>query len=275
MQPLPTSTKPQSPSHIALLPNVFPELPQGTFGGSTLIIKNTFIDVSRSSAECAGNLQRAKSLPSLFTENSLESQPTTFLDVRRRLLTFHCGDPSECEDTHEKSPRSCTASTCTPASCAPPSPTTVLLKNIPEQYTREMLLETLNAQGFSSRFDFIYAPIDFGTRTSFGYAFINLVTADDADSFMETFQDFTSWSEPTSKVADVDWSDRQGLDTMIDRYRNSPLMHARVPDEAKPIILQDGQRVEFPAPTQPLKPLRVRQSKARKARTLGYDEIQE
>lgn len=149
-----------------------------------------------------------------------------------------------------------------------------MLKNLPGEYTREMLLDLLNTHGFSGLFDFVYAPIDFGTQTSFGYAFINLVSPEDADYFLGYFQDFSDWPIPSSKVADVDWSgDRQGLEPLIDRYRNSPMMHKSVPDEAKPILLQDGVRVAFPTPTQTVKPLRVRQSKARKAKNLGLTEI--
>jgi len=129
-----------------------------------------------------------------------------------------------------------------------------------------MLTETLNAQGFTARFNFVYSPMDFGTRSSFGYAFINLVFPEDADQFLTVFDDFCDWSVPSSKVAEVDWSDRQGLEGLIERYRNSPLMHDQVPDEAKPILLQNGERVEFPPPTQAIKPLKVRQSKARETK---------
>lgn len=262
---------------MASLPNVYSELPQGTFDGATLIIKNTFIDVSPSSAEFASRFSkcRSKSVPCLLAELSMDS-PTaspTFLDFRRRMLTFDCGDAAA--DDCQKSPRSCTASTCTPASSAPPSPTTVLLKNIPEEYTRDMLVETLNAQGFAGLVDFVYSPMDFGTRKSFGYAYINLLTPEDADQFFTAFEDFSDWSVQCSRVADVDWSDRQGLEGLIERYRNSPLMHSKVPDEAKPIMLLNGIRAGFPAPTQTLKPLRIRQSKARRARNLGHHEIQD
>ena len=47
--------------------------------------------------------------------------------------------------------------------------TTVMLRNIPNKYTREMLVKQLN-QDFKGRFDFVYLPIDFknkprGSRT--------------------------------------------------------------------------------------------------------------
>jgi len=221
---------------------------------------------------------RAKSVPALHSECNVESPSScrTLLELRQRLLSFDCFHAATIDDNQTKSPRSiCTGSTCTPASSAPPSPTTVLLKNLPEEYTRDMLIDTLNEQGFVGRFDFVYSPMDFGTRTSFGYAFINLLTPEDADDFFTAFEEFNNWSVASSRAADVDWSDRQGLDSQIERYRNSPIMHAKVPDEAKPILLKDGDRVEFPPPTQPVKPLRVRQSKARKARNLGHDEIRE
>jgi len=136
-----------------------------------------------------------------------------------------------------------------------------------------MLIETLMGEGFSGLFDFVYAPIDFGTRSSFGYAFVNLVSPEDADSFVSAFEGFNKWSVQSSRCAEVEWSDKQGLESMVERYRNSPLMHSKVPDEAKPIVLRDGVRIVFPAPTQPLKPLRVRQAKTRKARTLGLSDI--
>jgi len=193
------------------------------------------------------------------------------------MLTLDCGEAGTVavEKAFLDSPRSCTASTCTPASTAAPAPTTVLLKNIPEEYTREMLVDTLNSEGFAGLFDFVYAPINFGSRTSFGYAFINLLTPEDADQFFTTFESFDKWTVESARRAEVDWSDRQGLESLVDRYRNSPLMHAKVPDEAKPIVLKNGIREAFPAPTQTLKPLRVRHAKVRKAKNLGYEEIRD
>lgn len=152
--------------------------------------------------------------------------------------------------------------------------TTMMLRNLPEVLTRAMLLEMLDSNGFKACYDFAYLPIDFGSRSCFGYAFVNLVSEEEASRFMEYFQGFSQWAVPSDKTASVDWSGkRQGLQGQIERYRNSPMMHDRMPDEAKPIILKDGQRVEFPPPTRALKPLRVRASKTRKAKNLGLDVI--
>jgi len=112
-----------------------------------------------------------------------------------------------------------------------------------------MLLDLLDSNGFVACYDFVYLPIDFGSRCSFGYAFINLVNPEEACRFIGHFQgfDFQGFDRsamPSENVADVNFSGkRQGLQQQIDRYRNSPMMHAKVPDEAKPIVLKDGLRV--------------------------------
>jgi hypothetical protein len=50
----------------------------------------------------------------------------------------------------------------------------------------------------------------------------------------------------------------QGLDAHVQRYRNSPVMSESVPDECKPLLLQDGLRVPFPLPTKQLRTPRRR-----------------
>ena len=53
--------------------------------------------------------------------------------------------------------------------------TTVMLRNMPNNYSRTMLLELLDAEGFAGQYDFLYLPMDFQSRASLGYAFINFV----------------------------------------------------------------------------------------------------
>jgi len=45
----------------------------------------------------------------------------------------------------------------------------------------------------------------------------------------------------------------QGLKANVQRYRNSPLMHHKVPDWCKPMVFSDGVRIEYPAPKKPIK----------------------
>jgi len=138
---------------------------------------------------------------------------------------------------------------------------------------RDELQKVLHREGFAYRYDFIYLPINFGSHNNFGYAFINFVTSEDADNFLQTFDGFTDWSTGCTKKAHVVWCERQGLQNLIERYRNSPLLQDDVPEAAKPLLLQDGAPVAFPHPTEEVKPLRVRLSKRRKAREMGLSTI--
>eukprot|EP00933_Yihiella_yeosuensis_P035921 TRINITY_DN29595_c0_g1_i1.p1 TRINITY_DN29595_c0_g1~~TRINITY_DN29595_c0_g1_i1.p1 ORF type:complete len:389 (-),score=78.59 TRINITY_DN29595_c0_g1_i1:131-1297(-) len=133
--------------------------------------------------------------------------------------------------------------------------TTVMMRNIPNNYTRDMLLEMLDNEGFAGYYDFLYLPMDFGRNANLGYAFVNLVDAKTADHFWRVFDGFSRWALPTAKVCELGWSGpHQGLKAHIDRYRNSPVMHVSVPDEFKPMVFSSGVRKEFPSPTRAVKP---------------------
>lgn len=143
--------------------------------------------------------------------------------------------------------------------------TTLMFRNLPEGFSRRQLEELLDAQGFAKRYDFIYLPAELATMACFGYAFINMVAPDDAEAFVQHFQGFDEWPVPCRKRAVVHMSEAlQGMQTQIERYRNSPLMHPVVPDDLRPAVYSDGVRIPFPEPTAPLKPPRVRASARRK-----------
>jgi len=133
--------------------------------------------------------------------------------------------------------------------------TTVMMRNIPNNYTRNMLLEMIDNAGFKGLYDFFYLPMDFGRCANLGYAFVNLVTPEATLNFWNVFDGFSSWEIPTAKVCELGWSaPHQGLEAHIERYRNSPVMHKTVPDEYKPMIFLSGVRQPFPPPTKHLNP---------------------
>lgn len=145
---------------------------------------------------------------------------------------------------------------------APDARTTVMLRNLPNNYTRAMVLAMLNDEGFAGRYNFLYLPIDFKSRACLGYAFVNLVDAKSTAAFWATFDGFSKWMLPSRKVCTVSWSGpHQGLEAHVERYRNSPVMHPSVPDEYKPVIFEDGLRVVFPAPTKAPRAPRIRNSR--------------
>lgn len=109
-------------------------------------------------------------------------------------------------------------------------------------------------------YDFAYLPVDFQSQAGLGYAFINFATVADAQLCFDRFEGFSNWKVPSEKVCTVTWSSpTQGLEAHIERYKNSPVMHGSLPDEWKPVLLQQGVRVAFPPPSKPIKTPKVRQ----------------
>jgi len=140
-----------------------------------------------------------------------------------------------------------------------PEKTTVMLRNVPYNCSRNSVVSMMDEAGFSGLFDFIYLPIDFRSKSGFGYAFINMVSNEAALKLFDRFNGFSDWAMKSQKVAEVTWSEpSQGLDVHIGRYRNSPVMHDAVPDEFKPAMYKDGSRVPFPAPTKAIRAPRFR-----------------
>jgi len=132
--------------------------------------------------------------------------------------------------------------------------TTVMLKGVPDTYTRSELLKLLDNEGFFGRFNFVYVPIDFKKQRNLGYALINLVSPKEAIRLSNRFEGFSNWSSPCDTVCEVAWCNpHQGLQAHVERYRNSPVMHESVPEEWRPLLLSHGVPIPFPEPTTKIK----------------------
>lgn len=131
-----------------------------------------------------------------------------------------------------------------------------MLRNIPSCFHRQSLLDALDANGFSGDYDFVYLPIDFQSGAGLGYAFVNMTCGQRAEELIDKLHGFADWqSSSTQKVLEICWSDpHQGLATLLDRYRNSRVMHGSVPDEYKPVLFSNGARIAFPRHTKRIRP---------------------
>ncbi|XP_016649792.1 PREDICTED: protein terminal ear1-like [Prunus mume] len=118
-----------------------------------------------------------------------------------------------------------------------PSTTTVMVKNIPNQFRRHTLLEILRRHCFEvnrgihsdpnkSKFDFVYLPIDFGkiwkkkTISNLGYAFVNFTTPAAAHRFCGHFQDREWRYNNTKKTCDVKSAKFQGKAALLKHFKN-------------------------------------------------------
>merc|ERR1712211_117328 len=68
-----------------------------------------------------------------------------------------------------------------------PTTTTVMMRNIQNEYTQVKLFEEICARGFAGSFDFFYLPMDFSTKKNKGYAFLNFLRAEIALRFRSEF----------------------------------------------------------------------------------------
>jgi len=130
------------------------------------------------------------------------------------------------------------------SSCPPCERTTLVLHKLPKNMTRTSLLKMLDTAGLKGLYDFVYLPMDHKKGKVFGYAIINFVAHESAEQASSHFG------------VNMDWCDsHQGLDELIQRYRDSPIMHSSMPETTKPIMFSNGLVAPFPSPTKEIEPI--------------------
>jgi len=65
--------------------------------------------------------------------------------------------------------------------------TTLMVRNVPNRYTQQDLLDEINRLGFQGKYDFLYLPLDVRNRCNVGYAFVNFRSAETAAQFVKAF----------------------------------------------------------------------------------------
>jgi len=101
--------------------------------------------------------------------------------------------------------------------------TTLMIKNIPNKYDQQMLLQAVD-KNHKGTYDFFYLPIDFKNKCNVGYAFINFI---DPTSIVTFYEDFNNkkWEKFNSeKVCKLTYARIQGKDCMIVHFKNSSLL---------------------------------------------------
>jgi len=121
------------------------------------------------------------------------------------------------------------------------------VKNLPAGCTHHELRRILDEVGLGGTYNFVYVPFDFKKSVVFQYGVVNFEQHEQAVKAMSILDGLSGWK--------VEWnSSQQNLHAIIERYRNSALMHISVPDVYKPLLFERGVRIAFPAPTQVVNP---------------------
>ncbi|KAI3744073.1 hypothetical protein L1987_57145 [Smallanthus sonchifolius] len=113
--------------------------------------------------------------------------------------------------------------------------TTLMIKNIPNKYTSNMLLAAIN-ENHSGTYDFIYLPIDFKNKCNVGYAFINMLSPMHIIPFYQVFNG-KKWEKFNSeKVTSLAYARIQGRAALVTHFQNSSLMNED--KRCRPILFQ-------------------------------------
>ncbi|CAG9334040.1 unnamed protein product [Blepharisma stoltei] len=114
--------------------------------------------------------------------------------------------------------------------------TTIMIKNIPNKYTQQMLLDSIDKH-FAKTYDFFYLPIDFKNKCNVGYAFINFL---DPYTIIEFYKEYNGkrWERFNSeKICALAYARIQGRQGLIQHFQCSSVMN-QDDIKVKPLILQ-------------------------------------
>merc|ERR1719359_422427 len=130
--------------------------------------------------------------------------------------------------------------------------TTVMLRNIPNKYTRGMLIEQLHRSGFKGDIDYLYLPTDFANRCNVGYCFVNFREASARARFVTAFDGVAAQSclpgFNSYKVCQVTRAKWQGREDNVRRLKSSPELMAQLATHTEwlPLLLEtEGNQEPF------------------------------
>ena len=101
--------------------------------------------------------------------------------------------------------------------------TTLFIKNIPNKYTKKMMMEEFD-KNFKNSYNFFYLPIDFNNNCNMGFAFINFVDLKFIKPFYNKFFG-KKWRRFNSlKICDIKYARIQGREKCVVHFNKSSLM---------------------------------------------------
>ncbi|KAJ7522727.1 hypothetical protein O6H91_18G024300 [Diphasiastrum complanatum] len=138
--------------------------------------------------------------------------------------------------------------------------TTLMIRNIPNKYSQQMLLDLLDQHCLRcnkqivdpnealSAYDFVYLPIDFKNKCNLGYAFVNFTTVEATVRLYKAFHSQQWEAFNSRKICQVTYARVQGKSALEEHFRNSRF-NCEI-DEYLPLVFSPPRTgIECPAPT--------------------------
>mmetsp|Transcript_47646 Transcript_47646/g.111503 ORF Transcript_47646/g.111503 Transcript_47646/m.111503 type:complete len:525 (+) Transcript_47646:77-1651(+) len=122
--------------------------------------------------------------------------------------------------------------------------TTVMIRNIPTEYTQdELIMEVSEVMGSPHFFDFFYLPWDTQNDCNIGYVFVNFPDPAAAQNAVRAFSNYHFRLHDSKKVGKVSPAHIQGLENNLRHLQDRAVVLGNHP--CSPIVMWKGQKVEL------------------------------
>eukprot|EP00747_Dinoflagellata_sp_TGD_P162507 gnl/TRDRNA2_/TRDRNA2_180183_c0_seq1.p1 gnl/TRDRNA2_/TRDRNA2_180183_c0~~gnl/TRDRNA2_/TRDRNA2_180183_c0_seq1.p1 ORF type:complete len:313 (+),score=39.44 gnl/TRDRNA2_/TRDRNA2_180183_c0_seq1:142-1080(+) len=137
------------------------------------------------------------------------------------------------------------------------APTTLELRNLPRDFSTQLLVAQLDAWGYAGRYNFVHVPTDPRTGRCLGFGLVNAERHADGCPIASSLHGCKTWSgsQGSRKGCAVSWSfTNQGFDDLLASYQQDPtaawVNGAADGSYIGPWLLWEGNWTTMPMPTQ-------------------------
>eukprot|EP00440_Ansanella_granifera_P032634 gb/GFBE01035404.1/.p1 GENE.gb/GFBE01035404.1/~~gb/GFBE01035404.1/.p1 ORF type:complete len:337 (+),score=92.89 gb/GFBE01035404.1/:3-1013(+) len=122
---------------------------------------------------------------------------------------------------------------------------TVMIRQIPRQYSQLMMLKEVNRRGFEGLFDFLYLPFDLKKGINVGYGFVSFMDPRHAIEFREEFEGtyLDAHSNARGKPLHVHPASVQGYDANYSHFMATKTGQKQDP-QFSPLFFPQGQPLD-------------------------------
>jgi len=117
--------------------------------------------------------------------------------------------------------------------------TTLMIRNVPVLYTREMLLQEWPNE---ATYDFLYLPYSCSMQRNLSYAFVNFTSELAATAFMQQWQKKRLAHYTSHKPLNISFADVQGRDSNLWQLKKKRVKRIKI-NQCQPMIFENGHRV--------------------------------
>jgi len=110
-----------------------------------------------------------------------------------------------------------------------PYKSTLMIRNIPHNYTLEMILDEMKARGVLYELDYFYLPGDYRQKRNVGYFFVNVTSEEGVERVKEAWDGICMGQQNggESKRVQVVFGKIQGKELNLEAYHKSASQHSK------------------------------------------------